>query len=695
MSAKFNPLAVESEIIAAHKEFMERYHTHRDLDAVVELFSPQITNIGSGNDEVTLNHESVVDIFRRDMEQCPCPLEYEEKFVHVNVFNQHQGLLIAQFDSQGIIKEIPFTTKDFRISILWEKKSEKWLIRHIHLSKGEPTLQKGESFPLTEIEEKNQTLEKLVKQRTRDLCKLNIELSEANKDISEIKQRFETIFEKASDGIIVADWKNHSFFMVNQRICNILGYSKTEMADFWLNDIIPAKSIDESLEKILQESNGDRIMAEDIPLICKNKEVKYFDITSQQVKIKRKSYIVSLYRDITDYKKTIQQKQQAEISQKAANAKNLFLANLSHEIRTPFTGIISVSELLAKTTLSNQQAQYLEIIRGSSKVLLSMINDMLDVTKMESGKLTIKKSSFSLNELVKNMQTLTYVGLQEKNNKLKIELSPEISEYIEGDQMRIEQILINLLNNAIKFTQNGLIHVRIEKADSHANNLIKITVTDTGIGISETDQQRLFQKFHPLDSSLSRSYDGSGLGLYICKQLATLMGGQIGLTSKPDEGSSFWFTFSCNTCFKKKRENNIDEINEFFFETPLNLKVLLVDDKKVNLQVISLMLETAGCEVDTAINGLEALEKYIPDKHELVLMDIMMPLMDGITAMKELKKKYADMVPIIAITANAGIADKDKYIKEGFDAYIPKPLTMQNLTHELQELGLVNREELG
>jgi PAS domain S-box-containing protein len=687
MEVELTTQKIESEIITSYRLFREYYNTSRDLDSIVSLFSPHITNIGTGSDELTPDFESVVQIFRRDLEQCPSELIYKEKTISVQVINPAMGLLIAHYDQEGIINDIPFTHQDLRISILWEKEDEKWLIRHIHLSQSEPTLNKGESFPLAEIEEKNQLLEKIVNKRTRDLCKLNIHLSEANKEINEINQRFETIFEKASDGIIVADWKNHSFFMINQRICEILGYTKKQMQGFWLADLIPQEDLQESFEKMLQESNGDRIIADDIPLICSNNEIKYFDITSQPIKINNKNYLVSLYRDITEHKKTVQLRQQAEVARKASEAKNLFLANMSHEIRTPVTGIMGMSEILAKTELTDQQAEYLHIINESSRILLTLINDMLDISKIEAGKLVLREERFKLSDLINNIKVLTHSGLISRKNKLEIIMADNIPIYLFTDKMRLEQIIMNLINNAMKFTENGIISLHIDKATGNKRELLKISVTDTGPGISNEDQSKLFQKFQQIDTSLSRPADGSGLGLFICRQLVTLLDGHIGVNSKPGEGSTFWFTFKSQALFNEEDSEKDIEISS---DIPLNLNVLLVDDKKVNLQVISIMLQTAKCKIETAVNGLEALEKFDPQKHDVVFMDIMMPIMDGITAMKELRKKYKEnMRPIIAITANAMAGDKEKYLAEGFDAYITKPLTMQKLTSELLQLGIL------
>ncbi len=687
MLQDFNHDEIAQALKKSYQLFIEYYAKKRDIEALLTLFSPEITNIGSGEDELTLSHTDVITIFKRDMEQCPDPLDYKELNLQVIPLSKNLGLIISICDIDATINEMPVSMKGYRFSMIWEQVSEKWQIRHIHLSKGEPELKKGESFPLSEIEERNKALKELVKQRTMELHTVNIELSEAHKEVNEVKQRFETIFEKASDGIIVADWKDHSFFMVNQKICDILGYRKKDISNFWFSDLIPAADYQESMKKILQESVGDRLIADDIPLRCSNNEIRYFDITSQPIKIKRRNYLVSLYRDITEHKKALQLKHEAEIAQKASEAKNLFLANMSHEIRTPVTGIMGMSEILSKTGLSPQQSEYLRVITDSSKILLTLINDILDISKIEAGKLELKTEKIRIKEVIENIKALSQPGVLQKNNQILISISNDVPEWVFADKMRLEQVIMNLVNNAVKFTENGTISIHVE-VENAVKNRYRISVKDTGIGIGEEDMPKLFQKFQQLDSSLSRPADGSGLGLFICKQLVTLMEGEIGVESEQRTGSKFWFTFTSKA--PRIPDQTKEEIKNPE-HLPLDMNILLVDDKSVNLKVITLMLESAKCKIDTAINGKEALESFDPEKHEMILMDIMMPVMDGVTAMKELRKKYQNLPPIIAITANAMTGDKEKYLNEGFDGYITKPLTMKKLFSELHETGFVKK----
>jgi PAS domain S-box-containing protein len=687
MSDPFDENYSEQEIRACYHNFVVYFYEKRDLESLKSLFSSQITNVGSGSEEMKLDYEAVTEFFRKDIERYPSGLEYQEKDLKVLPLGLNQTLVISSFDLKSTTTEISLWEKDYRFSMLWEKQGGRWLIRHFHLSKGETRFKEGTVISTDDIREKNVLLEKLVNQKTRQVCKQNIEISDSNKEIKEIKQRFESVFEKTSDGIIIANWKNHTFFTVNQRICDILGYSKNEIDKFWFNDLIPSDQLSKSLEKILQESVGQLPLADSIPLICKNKEIRFFDIRSESISINQTSYIISLYRDTTEQRNISIHKQQADEARKASEAKNLFLANMSHEIRTPVTGILGMSEILGKTELNPKQAEYLEIINSSSKILLTLINDILDISKIEAGKLQLKKSNFSIRDSINTVKTLVQPGLIEKNNKLAIEVDESIPKIIYSDKMRFEQILMNLVNNALKFTDNGTITIRIKNLPNE-NGSLKIDVSDTGIGISQEDQSKLFQKFQQIDSHPEKSANGSGLGLYICKKLVNLLEGDIGVLSTPGKGSTFWFTFRPGIVSNNHSPESELEIDT---EISLGLNVLLVDDKRVNLQVISIMLQSANCTIDTANNGLEALDRFNPNIHEMVLMDIMMPMMDGVTAMKELRKRYEEVPPIIAITANAMAGDKEKYLAEGFDAYITKPVTMQKLTSELLQLGVIRK----
>lgn len=675
--------SIKKELSGIYKSFLEYYFTERNPEKLKSIFAPGITNIGSGNDELAIGIDSVMSIFYRDKEQCPGTIKYKQKSFEVYPICINSGLLIAELDLYTMINNMPVAMPDYRISMVIsnDNNSNNWKICHIHFSKGEIQLEEGESFPLKEIEDRNKILEQIVRERTKELFELNKELKNANKDILEIKQRFESIFENVNDGILVADWKDKSFYMLNQKICDILGYSKEELIKLWLIDIIPAEHFADSISKLQAQYAGETELAEEIPFMTKDDEIRYFDVNSKAITINSRKYFVSLLRDITEKKVTLELQKEMEISQQASESKDLFLANISHEIRTPVTGIIGMTEVLNRTKISKEQKEYVDIIKESSRVLLDIINDLLDIAKIEVGKLELRNEAFTITDILGSIKTLFEPKAKRKNLDLKLSFLINFQQKIEADKTRVEQILMNLLTNAIKYTEEGSIEIIVsDKEIDMYTSLVKIEVKDTGMGIEEKNISKLFQKFEQLDQSYTRTTSGTGLGLYICKELSKLLGGSIGVESEAGKGSTFWFTFQA----KKQLLNTYPSVRGVDYENVnLGMKVLIVDDKLINIKVIKLILESAGCDVDTAKNGLEAINIFNPETHQFVFMDIMMPEMDGITAMNIIRDKFRKTPPIVALTANAMEGDAKNYIDKGFTDYLAKPANRNNLINML------------
>ncbi len=377
--------------------------------------------------------------------------------------------------------------------------------------------------------------------------------------------------------------------------------------------------------------------------------------------------------------KNIQISQQKEELELTSSFKQQFLANMSHEIRTPMTGIIGMIDFLEKTKLDEKQKEYIEIIRNSSEVLLMIINDILDLSKIEAGKMELKPIVFSVDALVRKTQLLFTSLCKKEDLLIEFKCDDELPDFIKADELRIMEIITNLISNAIKFTEKGVITIEIKLIWIENDNIkIKIEVKDTGIGIGKEDQEQLFKVFSQIDSAPTLKYKGSGLGLSICKKLAELMGGEINMESDGVNGSNFWFTFFAKTVSKNPIKQIIqDEKNEL--SRSLNISVLLVEDKLVNQKVIELMLNYLGCKTTIVSNGMEALDKVDKYIFDIILMDIQMPVMDGITTVKELRKRHHTLPPIIAISANVIEGYKNKYISEGMDDCIAKPIKSDEL----------------
>lgn len=394
------------------------------------------------------------------------------------------------------------------------------------------------------------------------------------------------------------------------------------------------------------------------------------------------SRIVGCCWDITNEIENAELNKKIEISAKVANIKQQFLANMSHEIRSPMTGILGMIDLLMRTPLNDQQKFYVETIRKSSDGLHHIVNDILDLSKIEAGKMVIKPVLYSLRESGKTIYSLFHALAEQKGLKLSLYFDPELPEKIYADENRISQILSNLISNAIKFTQKGevkLSYQKIKEDDSHVT--LKISVSDTGIGISQSDRNKLFSIFSQLDNSDTRNYEGAGLGLSISDKLASLMNARIDVESEPAKGSTFSLILKCLKTFEKLPADNRYVRPDSVQKENFDFNVLLVEDKATNQMVISLMLNELGCQVDLAVNGKEALDKLDIHKHDFVFMDIQMPVMDGLKASEELRKIYSkkQLPPIIGLSAKAMEGDAEFYISKGMDDYLTKPVTSEIL----------------
>jgi signal transduction histidine kinase/ActR/RegA family two-component response regulator len=372
--------------------------------------------------------------------------------------------------------------------------------------------------------------------------------------------------------------------------------------------------------------------------------------------------------------------------------KQNFLANMSHEIRTPLTGILGIIEILGKSELTPHQQDYIHILRQSGENLTEIINQVLDYSKIEAGKVEINKKSFVFNDLIVQAVN-TFQSLGGENLKFGYSVDERMPFLIKADWNRLLQIINNFISNSIKFTPSGKIHLHAELSD-HFNGTetafkIKISVTDTGIGISPEKQKVLFKPFAQIHESDHREYEGTGLGLSICKELADLHGGEVGVISEELQGSTFWFTFIADRSDNQLNLLNIPEIQP---EAPIpSLRILLAEDKVINQKVIGLLLSSLGHTVEIASNGEMAVEKYQPHQFDLILMDIQMPVMDGITATGILKQKFPELPPVVGLSANAFEGDREKYIRMGLDDYMTKPFKQDDFVMVVERV-LKNRK---
>jgi len=380
--------------------------------------------------------------------------------------------------------------------------------------------------------------------------------------------------------------------------------------------------------------------------------------------------------------------------EKSGLIKEQFLANMSHEIRTPLQAILGYTNFLAKEKMTNQQIQFVQNIQVASENLLAIVNDILDVSKIESGMMRLEKVSFSISGLMHSVEGMFLPKVLEKNIYLKLHHNPTIPDVLVGDPTRLTQILVNLISNAIKFTKQGGIDIYQEVVKKTDENLVlKISVEDTGIGIPKEKIATIFDRFEQADAQVTRVFGGSGLGLFIVKQLVDIQGGKIDVKSEFNKGSVFSieipFEIADDNAPRNIPESGMIELNQNFNE----IKILLVEDNMMNQRVVGMFLSEWGLDYDIASNGKIAIQQVEKNDYDLILMDVQMPEMDGYSATEYLRQEMKIQTPIIAMTAHAFAGEREKALSFGMDEYISKPIKEVDLFRLLSQFVPLVREE--
>ncbi|XGC81581.1 ATP-binding protein [Bdellovibrio bacteriovorus] len=501
------------------------------------------------------------------------------------------------------------------------------------------------------------------------------------------EQDLNQFFNVSIDLLAMADTKGY-FRKINPAFVELLGYSAEEFCSKPAIDFIHPDDIGPTIREIERQANGESVMAFENRYRCKDGSYRWLSWRSVPVG----DITYGTARDITESKKIAQELQEAKIAaETASKAKSEFLANMSHEIRTPLNGIIGMTDLLNETQLSTDQKNFAQIIQDSGTALLSILNGILDLSKIEAGKIVLESNDFDVRDLLTRYSQLLKGSLRSKNLDLQVFVDPKIPLLLQGDSNRIGQILLNLLGNAIKFTEKGHISLAATLQSTQGPTAtLRFEVQDTGIGMTPCQTKQLFQPFTQADGSTSRKYGGTGLGLSISKRLAELMNGKIGVESESGKGSTFWFTvdvtFDSETSISKKLSVKTETMTNI---SSVAKKVLVVEDNLVNQTIIISMLKGLGHKVDIANNGNEALKVYKNYAYDLILMDCQMPEMDGYTATEKIREiqKHSSgaKIPILAFTANVMSEDEERCRKCGMDDILAKPVTLDALKQAMSK----------
>lgn len=528
------------------------------------------------------------------------------------------------------------------------------------------------------------------------ILKSQFERLEAAEELELIRQRLDLAYEAMNEGVF--DWdieKDEVFY--SERFTDMLGYSQSEFEFTYeqFRSLLHPDDV-EAVESIVQAYLRREINEYSAVFRMKHKNGNWIWINSRaKALFNEKSKPIRMtgsHRDITDAREIEQHLIEAtKRAEKANLAKSEFLAHMSHEIRTPLTAVTGIAEILDSQSeeFPPTKKKLIKTLLNSSESLKDLINDVLDISKIEADEIKIAKSNFPLSEMFYNISNMMEVKAQEKNIGFEFEFDEFQDKIFYGDRVRIRQILVNLIGNAIKFTDKG--HVRIvpsiRKSKKSAELIIE--VHDTGIGISQKNQKQIFSKFKQADSSASRKYGGTGLGLHISHELAKMMEGTINVKSQPKKGSVFTLCLPYKASDMQKLEQKAaKEAKAHDTNSKKPLKALIAEDYEANILVVDHILQNMNVTYDHAVNGLEALEKFKKRKYDFVLMDIQMPEMDGLRATIEIrkheKKKGVAETPVIAMTAHALTSEREKCFQIGMNEFITKPIDTRELKSKIR-----------
>jgi PAS domain S-box-containing protein len=500
--------------------------------------------------------------------------------------------------------------------------------------------------------------------------------------VTAAKQRLEAVFSNISDALLTVN-TDDMIESANSAACELFGWQEHELVGLSASKLLPewmSMTDADHPDKQLIETRATASNGRSFPA----------DATISRFSLHGLPYRILVVRDITERKQAEEAMRQARDTAEAANRmKSEFLANMSHEIRTPMNGIIGMTELTLETELNAEQREYLDMARTSAQHLLTIINDILDFSKIEAGKLTISNEPFPLAGLLQTTVRSLELRAREKSLALNLTIAPDVPVSIRADSGRLRQVLINLIGNAIKFTHSGSVSISVDSAGCTEPHCLHICVADTGIGIAQEKLGSIFDAFTQADGSITRNFGGTGLGLTISHKLIELMGGRMWVESKQGHGSRFHMQITyqpdeaLNTLTEPLPEQDAkpEPIQTLAQRADKPLEILLVEDNLVNRKLALALLDKLGHDVTLAEDGAEAIATFTQGRFDLILMDIMMPGVDGLSTIARIREieAGASATPIIVLTAHALQGDRERFLALGADGYVAKPIRFEEL----------------
>ncbi len=503
--------------------------------------------------------------------------------------------------------------------------------------------------------------------------------------LADSEYKLRTIFNSVQTSMAIVRWSDGVVLRVNEATKERAGITDAHLGQLKASDIYCRTS---DREKMLQqlELHGS-VHDMEVCMRSVSGEEATMLLSATFIEYEGEPCILSSYTEITERKRVEEALQRAnQEAELAIRSKNEFLATMSHEIRTPLNGMLTMLQLLSRTELTLEQQEFVSAIDYSGEALLTILNDVLDLSKLEAGRIELEETDFDVHRLLDDMVRLMKHRTEKSRLHLYLSFDQRIPRLLRGDQTRIRQVLLNLLGNAIKFTEVGVVELKaacLQEVDGRVR--VEFSVRDTGIGITKRAQEHLFDSFTQADSSVARRYGGTGLGLAICRRMVELMGGEIGVISEEGKGSNFWFRLE----LVRAVETGTEPLSSANLRaTGLGrLKVLLVEDEMINRRAGALLLRKEGAEVVTAADGYEALERFRDGPFDVVLMDVRMPGMDGLETTLRLRDlEGGSEVPVFALTADVTRETVERCLVIGMRGVIAKPLRLERLTEALASL---------